>query len=279
MSGSSAERAAAAERVLLVVGGTEEVAAVAGWAAKRAARHPMAVTLVGMPDGGRTDGAERASDLLHQQMPSIPVAVRLPHGPVRAALTTAAADQDLVVLGASRTVPLTRVLPSLLAIRLAESLRRPVVLVPRSAGDDDGPVLVGVAGDGSDDDALRFAGAEAVAAARPLRLVHVGRRAVPPRGALARTGDEEDAPSDPARSLDAAAGAIRRSRPALGVSTALLRGEPGAAVVRAGADASLVVVGSRRSSVEDRVPVRSVGRALVEHPPCPIAVVPPARRA
>ncbi|GAA2753951.1 universal stress protein [Amnibacterium kyonggiense] len=268
---------ATAERVLLVAGGDAAAFAAARWVARRAQQHPIAVTLVAVPDDEHVDPVERTATVLRGAAPHLPLTVRMPRGPIRSVLSGVASRQDLVVLGTNRVTAMTHVLPPTLAVRLAESVRRPVVLVPRGWQDDGGDVVVGVVDDGSDGDAIDFAVQEASATGRCLRLAHVWRLSAVVTPVFPAAIDAAPIRDEHRRLLDRVADRVRAAAPALEVSTTLVHGEPNVDVVRSGVGASLVVVGSHEYSAVDRVLLRSVGRALAERPPCPVAIVPPRR--
>jgi nucleotide-binding universal stress UspA family protein len=168
------------------------------------------------------------------------------------------------------------VLPPTLAVHLAEEAPCPVVLVPRGWTPGTGPVVAGATDDGTDAAALAFAADEAETLGRPLRLVHVWRisQVVTPMFTWAL--DSSPLRAEHAARLARCEAGVKDRRPGLEVSTELVHGEASVEVVSAGAGAELVVVGSHGWSRVDRVLLRSVGRALAERPPCPVAVVRPA---
>jgi nucleotide-binding universal stress UspA family protein len=264
------------ERVVLVAGGDLAGYAAARWVARRAALHPIDVTLVATEqpgiDGGR---AERAAEVLRDAVPG--VQVRWPSSDADGGdgIVRAAEGCDLLVLGTDRVSPLRRHLPPTLTVRVAEAARCPVVLVPSDWQPGTGPVVAGVALDRSDEAALRFAVAEAASLRRELVLVHTWHLSDVVTPVFAFALDESPVRAEHAARLDELARRTREDAPSLQVTPALVHGEARRAMVERGEGADVVVVGSHGRSSIERVLLGSVGRALAERPPCPVAIVPP----
>jgi nucleotide-binding universal stress UspA family protein len=266
------------ERVLLVAGGDAATAAAARWVARRADRRALDVVLIAVPDARHADSLERTAAVLRAAAPALRPALLAAAGDPRRAFAAASVDADLLVVGTNRVTPFAHVLPPTLAVHLAEAASCPVVLVPRDWESGPGPVVVGATDDGTDAAALRFAAEEAVALGRPLHVVHVWRLSQVVTPVFVWALDTNPVRAAHAERLARVVARVRTAHPGLEVTTELVHGEASVEVVSAGAGAELVVVGSHGWSGVDRVLLRSVGRALAERPPCPVAVVRPRDR-
>jgi nucleotide-binding universal stress UspA family protein len=273
-----APRATGEERVTLVAGGDTAGYAAARWVARRSRSHPLVVTLVRTDDEG-ADGerVDRTAEALRIAAPELQVLMPLDttgeHRIVRAA-----EDCDLLVLGSNRATALGRHLPPSGAVRLAQEVACPVVLVPSGWQPGGGPIVVGTEGDGSDDAAVRFAVAEAESLPRELVMVHAWLLSPVVTPVFAFALDTTPVREEHAARLTALADTVRARYPSLRLTTALVQGAPPEALVRRAATAELVVVGSHGLSRVDRVLLHSVGRALVRQSDCPVAIVPPHHR-
>ncbi|MBA9002768.1 universal stress protein [Thermomonospora cellulosilytica] len=135
------------------------------------------------------------------------------------------------------------------------------------------PIIVGVDGSHHGLRALKWAAAEAEIHRVPLRLVHASALlgddgTVFPEAALARLRAERS------RRLDEAAAAVLARSPDLDMRTELLAEEPGQALVRAGRDAALLVVGSRGTGGFDGLLLGSVSLHVAAYATCPVMVIP-----
>jgi nucleotide-binding universal stress UspA family protein len=140
-----------------------------------------------------------------------------------------------------------------------------------------GPVVVGVDGAGSADDAVDWASAEAAARGCPLRVVHAFR---PP---LAADACGLVAPIDSFYTIRTTAqlvlqDAVNRARsvtPNMEMSARLLAGPATRALLGQARDAQLLVLGSRgRSGLRHRLPGSVAGR-VARRSPCPVVVIRP----
>lgn len=145
-----------------------------------------------------------------------------------------------------------------------------------------GHILVGLDGSEGARNALRWAAVFADVTGRELRLAHAWQHGRPlESGALddlAVSDAEQLEAAVEQRLLRIAADELGEGRVAGAVA---LRGRVADALaLHAGRDrASLVVVGTRGLSGARRLLLGSVTRTLVEYPPCPVAVIPPATPA
>ena len=277
----------APERVLLATdGGLAGVAAIR-WLADRSSRHPMRVEMVQVVPAldGRDEqsdpkslaaagSGQQAMELLQRLAPQARVQLAIEHGEPIPTLQRRAQHTDLVVVGTRRTAHGTPHFTASFATRLAEAGSRPTVVVPRGWERSDGPVVVGVEDDGSDTAAIEFAAKEAEALRRDLVLVHAWRLAAVVSPAVTLDLDRHALEVEASARLSDVAERVRRAHPALRIAPVFGHDEPVHALVVAGQGASLVVVGTHGLGVIDRLLLRSVSRAVLERPSCPIAVVP-----
>jgi nucleotide-binding universal stress UspA family protein len=271
-----------AERVLLATdGGTGSEPAVA-WLAERATRHPLTIEIVTVVD---IDGipaeltaamtaraqvaAARAAAGLRAEGLESPTSVI--YGPVRQVLEVASRYVDLMVVGAERTGRADPASRGTVSSAIARVAWCPVVAIPRNWRPVDGPVVIGVAGDASDDEPLRFAVAEARAAHRRLRLVHAWQlpTLVMPGLEVAEHAERHH------ETLDRIVADVGRDDPDLPVEGVLRESDPSEALSAEAAGAQLLVVGAHRRGAIERFFLGSVGRKLLATLPCPVAVVPP----
>jgi nucleotide-binding universal stress UspA family protein len=139
-------------------------------------------------------------------------------------------------------------------------------------------VVVAVAdGDGADR-AVEWAAAEAAAADRPLRIVHVAAPRLPldPWGFVAPPGEPFGAETVGKQVLEAARERAGSVAGELEISARLHAGPVGPVLLHAAEGAALLVLGGRRHGAIHRVLTGSVSGHLLAHVPGPVAVVHPA---
>ena len=143
--------------------------------------------------------------------------------------------------------------------------------------DEQAPIVVGVDGSTSAQDALDWAAAEASAMHRPLRIVHgfiwplmrvpLGPSSIgPPDGGLRAVAE---------RVLADAETRAQSVAPDVKVTSELVVGAATPALLGQAHDAELLVVGSRGLGGFTGLLVGSVGVAVAAHAPCPVVVVHP----
>lgn len=132
------------------------------------------------------------------------------------------------------------------------------------------PVTVGVDGSPESIAAAEWAAHESELRGAPLLIVHADERA----GAAAARGVGPDARCRRADELLAeAAECVRRQHPALEIDTRQLAGPPAPALAGAGAEADLLVLGSRGLSGLRGFLLGSVGMAAIVATPRPVVLV------
>jgi nucleotide-binding universal stress UspA family protein len=135
-----------------------------------------------------------------------------------------------------------------------------------------GAVMVGVDGSVGSDTAVAWAAAYAQDHQRPLRIVHA---AVPPvltDYTVDLAASEEDLREAGSVITLRASGLARASHPSVPVTCSTTIGDPRTVLTRLGADASLLVLGSRGRSAVASLLLGSVGVAVTAHAPCPVVV-------
>ena len=145
-----------------------------------------------------------------------------------------------------------------------------------------GAIVVGVDGSEASREALRWAADEARLRSARLVAVHawsfVPAQPIGDPGMLAvPAGDlpgQLDAESEAARlALDEAVGDALGADPGIEVERKLVEGDAGETLVKEGAGAELLVVGSHGRSGFKAALLGSVSRSVVDHAPCPVVVV------
>jgi nucleotide-binding universal stress UspA family protein len=207
-----------------------------------------------------------AARLLAERFPGLPVRTRLVDGHGAQVLVDHSRDACVVVLGHRGAGGFTGLLVGSVAIHTAAHALSPVIVVRGNPGKPDAAVVLGVDGSPDGERAADFAFATAARRGVPLLAVTVG----PP--ATDRYRHPQPAPDFAHRAL-----AGRPDEyPQVALHTEVVRaGSVAAALIHAAGQAGLVVVGSRGLGGLRGLLLGSVGRALIEHAPCPVAVVRP----
>lgn len=210
-----------------------------------------------------------ATDRVQKQYPDLSVTGRVVDGQAAAVLVDWSRRATLVVVGHRGAGGFAELLAGSVALHTAAHAHCPVVVVRGAPPEPGAPVIVGVDGSPHGRHAVEFA--FAVAARRNVPLVAV--TVWPPdrpRTHLGRHG--RPVGTDAVAYLDDCP--VRY--PQVQVSTETIRATSvGGALVDRASGAGLVVVGSRGHSTLRGLLLGSVVRALIEHSPCPVAVVRP----
>ncbi|MFI9749523.1 universal stress protein [Streptomyces collinus] len=190
------------------------------------------------------------------------------------ALTEAAKDAELLVLGSRGLSGIGGFLVGSVGQAVLARTEQPVVLVRAGEKVTSGPVVLGLDTDHPDDTLLTFAFEAAARRVTPLRVVHVWNP--PPYFAYGLPADPE---------LDAALGKQdaatltevlhhwKEKYPAVEVIEESRPGTPAVHLVDASRDASLVVVGRRTRRSPLGAHIGSVTHAVLHHATAPVAVV------
>jgi nucleotide-binding universal stress UspA family protein len=234
-------------------------------------------------DAGRqlsTDGAERARAIA----PDVEVTPETATGPTAAILIEVSRTAEVMVVGTRGRGELHNLAIGSVAASVAAHGRCPVVIV-RGDGNvhpgPDQPVVVGIDGSPAASAALAFAAAVAEKASAPLTVVCAWNalaedawvdayaRGLAPEDPDLRPGERRMAQE----ALDAAAASVRAEHPAVDVTPILAEGPPAAALLEAGAQAGLLVVGTRGHGAFTGLLLGSVSHAVVHAATRPVAVV------
>jgi nucleotide-binding universal stress UspA family protein len=274
-----------APRLLVGVDGTEGSVEALRWAAHEAARRswPLHVmTCAELPAGMVMDSLvtdheavnQRAVDVARSFGLDVEVSGDTVLGSPAYALVGAAHAEDIIVVGATaHPGRLSDVLGSV-ATLITHRAHCPVVVVHGSDRRDAvvGRIAVGVDGSDGSQAALDWAIDEAMRCDAELVLVHGWT--YPYQGP--RTGVTEprdDMRLDAMRTLEACAFRVREIAPALRCHSIISEQSPAKAVIDAGKDADLVVVGSRGHGGFAALLLGSVSRTVLQHAQVPVAIV------
>lgn len=286
--------------------GSRESLAAAHWAAREALRRNLPLRLVHAVEprpprrGGstidtralRAKGRLRLTEAnLRQCHPSLAVAPEEHHAPAAAALLDVAERVEMLVLGSRGLGGVTGFLLGSVGLSTAARATAPVVFVRSSESsvdehvtDDDGlpsvqtayrDVVVGVDARTPCDELLAFAFETAAARGSGLHAVYAWH--LPPEyGYEAGPMVERTGPRSGSEAAQALTGALQRwsaKYPGVPVTERVTTGRASRALLRAAAQAGLLVVG--RNTHRSRVGMRlgPVAHMAIHHARCPVAVV------
>lgn len=286
-----------APRLLVGVDGTEGSVEALRWAAHEAARRsaplhvmtcaelPVAVE-AGLIGGGATGAAmdslvaeqeavnQGAVNLVRSFGLDVEVSGDTVLGAPAYALVGAAHPDDLIVIGAtSHPGRLTEVLGSVATV-IAHRAHCPVVVVHGTDRRDAklGRIAVGVDGSACGDQALVWAAEEAQRCGAELLLVHGWTYPYQgPRNGASEARD--DMKLDAMRMLEACSKRVKDRAPELRVHSIISEQSPAKAIIDAGKEADLLVVGSRGHGGFAALLLGSVSRTVLQHSAVPVVVV------
>jgi len=225
------------------------------------------------PDG-ETERAVRASLAEAQTSaaashPGVATHVTTVHAEAALSLVERSTQADLIVVGSRGHSAVTDLLGSV-SVAVSAHAHCPVAVVrgdPAAPGD----VVVGVDDSPAAQRALEFALEEAAARGTGLRVIH----ARPPLTGMWAEGPDVTAAALTGRRrwLEDLAAGWQAKFPQVEVHTEVAAEHPAAALIRAGATARLVVVGSRGRGVLRGMLLGSVSRHLLHHAACTVIVV------
>jgi nucleotide-binding universal stress UspA family protein len=207
---------------------------------------------------------------LHGRDDAPEVQTRLVDGHAAAVLVDASREAALLVVGHRGTGGFTQLLAGSVAIHTAAHAHGPVMVVRGKIMESGAPIVLGFDGSTGARLAAEFAFATASRRGAPVAVLTVwpADRAWPDAAA--------GYPKPPAPAVLDSLGDLPSRYPQVPVRVEVLAGGSTAATLASAADAAgLVVVGSRGHGGLRGLLLGSVGRALIEHAPCPVAIVRP----
>lgn len=184
----------------------------------------------------------------------------------------------LLVLGSRGLGGFAAMLLGSVSVALAAHGHCPVVVVrsadERTAPPETGPVLVGVDGSELSEAAIGFAFEAAAARGVPLIALHTWFDVDVAGGwaTIPGTIDWDHVQEQETKALTAAVAPWRAKYPNVEVRELVERERPAHALLRRGAGAALVVVGSRGRGAVTGLGLGSVSQALLHHAECPVVV-------
>ncbi|WP_037676754.1 universal stress protein [Streptomyces griseus] len=279
------------------VDGTEESLAALAWAAREAVRRGLPLRVVhawrfqpelaeladrAAQEQWMRDGTAEAVRTVVERHPGLDAATEVPEGAPVEALTAAAADAELLVLGSRGHGPVVGFLLGSVGRQVIAETTRPVVLV--RAGDDPSAeaagrdVVVGQQGEPDDSAAaLRFAFETAAARGATVRAVRAW--SLPPvfaysPGSLKMLDEAGGLEPYEKKALAAALQPWRERFPDVPVVEHVEMGSAGQVLLSVAGRAQLMVVGRRAHRTAVGARIGSVAHGVLHHAGCPVAVVP-----
>ncbi|MCI3273811.1 universal stress protein [Streptomyces cylindrosporus] len=283
------------------VDGTEESIAALDWAAREAVRRGLALRVVqawrfqpyeaidaadlDTQAGWVRDAVSEAARAVSSRHSGLEVTTDVLEGESAEQLVGAAADAEMLVIGARGHGPVVGFLLGSVGQQVIAETTRPVVLV--RAGDQPTAeaagreIVVGQEGEPEDSaDTLRFAFETAAARGATVRAVRAWT--LPPvfaysPGSMKLLDEAGGLEPYERKALTAALEPWRERFPDVPVLEHIEMGSAGQVLLSVAGRAQLMVVGrrARRTAVGARI--GSVAHGVLHHAPCPVAVVPHAR--
>jgi nucleotide-binding universal stress UspA family protein len=265
------------ERIVVADDGGAAGRAAVRWVTERLGRRPAGVRVIATVPRADDEAAvalgwitlDRATAVLHTVVPHAAVAAEVVTGDPEQSLCAEAENADLLVVGLAEPERGRR---DALPVRLAERASCVVVVVPEDWAPGTGRTVVGASIDAASDAAIAFAAGQAERESRELELVHAWQLPVTGEVRIPEVHDDASIPELQQRALETLATSVRAA--GLEVTSTARQGMPAQVLTAAAEDADLLVVGRRTRRPLTRLLLGSVSRSLVEHPPCPVAVVP-----
>jgi nucleotide-binding universal stress UspA family protein len=279
--------------VLPVVAGVDESQAsraAAGYAAAEARRRSRPLVLVhgftwpfiyppltaehDLTDPGpRAKASELLADTaaeLRRDYPDLPIRTRMQDGHATAVLAANSLRAELIVVGHRGSGGFAGLLAGSVAVQIASHAHCPVIVVRAVPPAEDAPVIVGVDGSAGARVAARFAFETAEQRCAPLLVMC----AWPAGQAWPEWANASDPALPTPEPVAVSLGEYPDRYPDVKYKVEMVRAvSPAAALVSASTGAGLVVVGSRGLGGLRGLLLGSVGRTLIDHALCPVAVV------
>jgi nucleotide-binding universal stress UspA family protein len=275
--------------IMVGINGSAGSEAALTWALERAGRHKLPVVLIHAVDDRwmspdfqyheliRQSGMEllqKAQASASEQAPDVKVEIQLRHGSGGSVLREVSKEASMVVVGGhdKRWMdggPLTD-----RALQVVSATECPVAVIPEKKGTGGKGVVVGVDGSEESLQAVAFAAAEADLGGDELTVVLAFKS--PARwleGKLPHSGLAESIVEEDRIVLAESVAGLADKYPDLQVHQRLESDtEPAKALVQIGADARLLVIGSRGRGGFSRTVLGSTAHAVLLNLPCPTIV-------
>jgi nucleotide-binding universal stress UspA family protein len=219
-----------------------------------------------------------AAEAARMVTPDVPVSTDLRDGIAADVLVRESVPARLVVLGSRGLGGFRGLLVGSVSVAVAAHGHCPVVVVHGPPGDGPppghGPVVVGVDGSPLSEAAIEFAFSAAAVRRVPLVAVHswIDVNTAGAWAGLPDTIDWDWLGEQEARRLDEVLASWVAKFPDVEVRKVVERDRPQRALLKAAADAQLVVVGSRGRGALTGLGLGSVSQSLLHHAECPVAV-------
>ena len=277
-----------AQRVLIGVDGSAASAAALSWGLDYAKHHKADVTLLQVADDSfLSDRSAFASESQAVSDRILKWGIDLARtsgfdgnieglaivGHPVAEFEKLAKDADLVVLGDHTGSKVGGAFFGSRSVKIAAVSAAPVIVVPEHIISHPRYVLVGIDGSRGSENALHFAAEEASRRALPLRTVYAWMPPITP--GLEQLWSEEllSAQHDAAEeALAIATAGLAERYPDVKIEREVVQAPPIGALLAAGKDAALMVVGSRGRGGLTRFLLGSVSQGVLSEPPCAVAV-------
>ena len=267
----------------IVVGfdGSDASLVAVDWVAARASRTPCRVRLVRVEAAPLVDrdldeiAFEEAERRLHALAPGAEMTWGTVGGRMPEKLLDAAEEADLLVIGENPGRPVRSAITGWKPLRVAARSSVPTIVVPLGRRTPEGPVVVGVDDDDSSATAVAVAAREALAAGVGLTLVHAWRSPDPTMdGSLALISSPIAVKAEHRRMLDDIRRRVLSDHPGLMVAVVLEQDNPVAALLRAAARSSLIVVGTHHRGVVAGAFLGSVSQDVLALSQIPVCIAP-----
>jgi len=282
--------------ILVAIDGSESALRAAHWAAAEASRRGRGLSIVHAYDWPLPNYGPAIVDpaVLHESVvstaqttlaaavaavteaaPELPVAAEIVRGPAVTALLGLSRRAELLVLGSRGLGGFSGLLVGSVAVALVAHGHCPVVVVRGDPSAPGAPVVVGIDGSPASEMALALAFDEAASRGCDLVAVHTWTDTTVPFGlggghgqALDWTPLAEQAEKLLVESLTG----WHEKYPGVTVRRVVERDRPASALLDAGRDAQLLVVGSRGRGGFTGLTLGSVSQALIHHASCPVMI-------
>ncbi len=280
-----------ADEIVVGVDGSAAALDAVRWAAGEAALRKLALRLVYAADvtGGRFDGGlpvpqsffdelQRAGQQLLADAAAVAgevtVSTEMPLEPAVPLLLECSRTARMVVLGSSGRGGFTGMLAGSTAVSVSAHASCPVAVV-RGRPDAAGPVVVGVDGSPTSEEALKVAFDEAAWREVPLVAIHAWSDADYGVPLPAPDLDWAEVEREQQRLLAERLAGRQERYPDVRVERVVVRDRPRDELLARSRDAQLVVVGSRGRGGFRGLVLGSTSQALIHHADCPVLVVRP----